>query len=108
MTTTLRRKELVRGRILTYLALIYPQSATLPLLQGELDIFGYAVPVDELNFHVAYLGEKGLVGVEPRSLGARGPANLGPISLVKITAKGIDYVDGRLPAEEGVYLEPQS
>jgi hypothetical protein len=104
MPTTLRRKELVRGRILYYLALIYPQAATLPLLQGELDIFGYAVPMEELNFHVAYLAEKGLVSVEQ----AHGPESLRRISLVKITAKGIDYVDGRLPAGEGVYLEPQS
>jgi len=26
---------------------------------------------------------------------------------VKITAKGIDYQDGRLPADEGVYVEPK-
>jgi len=26
---------------------------------------------------------------------------------VKITAKGIDYHDGRLPADDGVYVEPK-
>jgi hypothetical protein len=103
MAYTLRRKEFVRGKILCYLALIYPQPATLPLLQGELDIFGYAVPLDELNFHVAYLAEKCLLSVEK----ARGPQSSHPVTLVKITAKGIDYCDGRLPAEEGVYLEPR-
>lgn len=101
--SNLRRREIVRGKILYYLALIYPQSATLPLLQGELDIFGYPVPMEELNFHVAYLEEKGLVGVEH----ARGPESVRRIALVKITARGIDYFDGRLPAEEGVYLEPR-
>ena len=41
MSTTLRQQELIRGKILYYLALIYPQPATLPLLQSELDFFGY-------------------------------------------------------------------
>src|SRR5579875_1321564 len=77
-------------------------SATLPLLQGELDFFGYPSPLEELNFHVAYLAEKGLVAVE----GVRGPHTHRNISLVKITAKGIDYRDGRLPTDEGIYLEP--
>ncbi len=104
MSATLRHKELVRGKILYYLALIFPQSATLPLLQGELDFFGYPVPIEELSFHVAYLAEKGLVSVE----GVRGPASPRNVNLVKITAKGIDYQDGRLPPDEGIYLEPGS
>ena len=103
MTISLRHKEIIRGKILYYLALIYPQAATLPLLQGELDIFGYPVPVEDLNFHVAYLAEKGLVSVE----NVRGPQARRPVILVKITAKGIDFYDGRLPADEGIYLEPR-
>ena len=103
MDKSLRHREIVRGKILYYLALIYPQAATLPLLQGELDLFGYPILTDELNFHVAYLAEKGLVtfeNVRPRN--ARRA-----VALVKITAKGIDLYDGRLPAEEGIYLEPR-
>ena len=103
MAATVRHKEIIRGKILYYLGLIYPQAATLPLLQGELDIFGYPVPVEELNFHVAYLAEKGLVAVERVS----GPRSRREIPLVKITAQGIDYYDGRLPADEGVYVEPR-
>ena len=96
------QKEIIRGKILYYLALVYPQAVTLPLLQGELDLFGYPVPMDELRFHLAYLSEKGFAAVEDT-------ASVQPrrkIELVKITAKGIDYQDGRLPADEGVYLEP--
>ncbi len=103
MSMTMRHKEIIRGKILYYLALIYPQSATLPLLQGELDFFGYPVPLEELSFHVAYLAEKALVAVE----GVRGPLSRRNITLVKITARGIDYHDGRLPADEGIYLEPR-
>ncbi|HEX5411751.1 MAG TPA: hypothetical protein VFZ27_07795 [Terriglobia bacterium] len=112
MTSSVRQKEIVRGKILYYLKLIYPQPATLPLLQGELDIFGYPVPIDDLDFHVAYLAEKGLVNVDnvrgpvPSGTG-RGPHARRYITLVKITAKGIDYFDGRLPKDEGVYLEPE-
>ena len=102
MSNSLRHKELIRGKVLYYLGLIYPQSATMPLLQGELDFFGYPVPVEELSFHVAYLAEKGYVTVE----GVRGPHSHRNISLVKITARGIDYRDGRLPVDEGIYLEP--
>jgi hypothetical protein len=99
----MRRKEIIRGKILYYLALIYPQAATLPLLQGELDLFGYPVLMDELNFHLAYLAEKGLVALENQA----GFAPRRKVTLVKITAKGIDYHDGRLPADEGVYVEPK-
>jgi hypothetical protein len=103
MSRTLRQSEIIRGKILYYLSLIYPQAATLPLLQGELDIFGYAVPSDELNSLVAYLAEKNFVSIEK----VRGPIVRRTIALVKITARGIDYLDGRLPADEGVYLEPR-
>jgi len=103
MTRDVRQKEVIRGKVLHYLSLIYPQAATLPLLQGELDIFGYPVPMEDLNFHIAYLAEKGLVSVEQ----VRGPHSARKIALVKITAKGIDYYDGRLPADEGVYVEPR-
>ena len=64
MKNDIRHKELIRGKILFYLALVYPHSTSLPLLQGELDIFGYPVPMDDLNFHVAYLSEKGFVATE--------------------------------------------
>jgi len=99
-----RQQEVIRGKILYYLALMYPQSVTLPVLQGELDLFGYPVLRDELNFHLAYLAEKGLVSLEDASLTE--PRR--KVTLVKITAKGIDYHDGRLPADEGVYLEPRT
>jgi hypothetical protein len=99
----MRRKEIIRGKILYYLALIYPQPATLPLLQGELDLFGYPVLMEELNFHLAYLAEKGLVSLENQ--GGLQPRR--KVTLVKITAKGIDYHDGRLPADDGVYVEPK-
>jgi hypothetical protein len=102
MTSMLRHNEIVRGKILHYLGLIYPQSATLLLLQGELDLLGYSLSMEELNFHVAYLAEKDLLAVTS----GKGPRTLRSIPLIKITARGIDYRDGRLPLDEGIYLEP--
>ena len=103
MAATVRQKEMIRGKILYYLGLIYPQAATLPLLQGELDIIGYPVPLEDLNFQIAYLVEKGLLAVER----VRGPRSHREIPLVKITAQGIDYFDGRLPVDDGIYVEPR-
>ena len=103
MSRTLRHTEIIRGKILYYLSLIYPQPATLPLLQGELDIFGFPVPTEELNSLVAYLGEKTFVSIEK----VRGPIARRTIALVKITARGIDYLEGRLPVDDGIYLEPR-
>jgi hypothetical protein len=97
------QKEIIRGKILYYLALIAPQAATLPLLQGELDLFGYPVPMDELTFHLAYLSEKGFVSIADM----KGPGGRPEVRSVKITAQGIDYHDGRLPGDAGIHVEPR-
>ena len=104
MKGDLRKRELIRGKILYYLSLVYPHPTSLSMLQGELDIFGIPVPMDEMDYHVAYLSEKGFVALE-QGRGSVGGRN---VKLVTITARGIDYRDGRLPSDEGVYLEPQS
>jgi hypothetical protein len=104
MTTSARHNEIVRGKILQYLGMIYPQPATPLLLQGELDLLGYSLSLDEINFQVTYLAEKELVSVGS----GKGPRTLRSIPLIRITAKGIDYRDGRLPLDEGIYLEPTS
>jgi hypothetical protein len=104
MSNDVRHKEMIRGKILFYLALVYPHATSMSMLQGELDLFGYPVPMDDMNFHVAYLAEKGFVGVQSTLASNRRNS----LTLVTITAKGIDYYDGRLPADDGVYLEPQS
>jgi len=98
-----RQREIIRGKILYYLALVYPQPVTLTLLQRELDLFGYPVPMDEVNFHLAYLSERELVSVTNTVL----PVTQRSIRLVKITGRGIDYQDGRLPADEGIHIEPR-
>jgi len=103
MATTVRNKELIRGKILYYLTIIYPRSATLLLLQGELDMFGYPISMDDLRFHVSYLIEKGLAAEET----VRGPIPRRHVAMVKATPKGIDTYDGRIGPDSGVYFEPR-
>ena len=103
MPTSVRNKELIQGKILYYLTMIYPRSATLPLLQGELDMFGYPIPMEDLQFQVTYLIEKGLAEAES----VRGPVPRRQVTLVKATTKGIDTYDGRVDADTGVYFEPR-
>ncbi len=103
MSMSQRKNELIRGKILHYLALVYPNAVTLPLIQGELDILGYPVPADELTFHLAYLCDKGLAVLDKQSSGRSIPK----VTLIRATAEGIDYYEGRLPADEGIYLEPR-
>jgi len=96
-------KAIIRGKILYYLALIYPQAATFALVQGNLQLFGYPAPMDELDLHIAYLVKKNLVSLDKYNASHR----VRRVRLVKITAKGIDYHDGRLPQDEGIYVEPK-
>jgi len=103
METTLRNKELIRGKILYYLTMIYPRSATPALLQGELDMFGYPIPMEDLRFHITYLIEKGLAEADTM----RGPNPRRPVTMVKATTKGIDTYDGRVEPDAGVYFEPR-
>lgn len=66
--------------------------------------------MDELIGHLARLGKKGMVDSEEMNVsGSRNPRLPGPraVQLIKITAKGIDYHDGRLPADPGIYVEPK-
>lgn len=102
MPGEMRGKQIIRGKILYYLKLIYPQSATLPLLQGELEIFGYPASIDDLEFDVAYLAERGLVAVED----LRPPAPGMQIKLARITLTGIDALAGRVPLDDGISVEP--
>jgi hypothetical protein len=98
-----QNNAIIRGKILYYLALIYPQAATFALVQGNLQLFGYPAPMDELDLHLTYLVKKKLVSLDKFNRSHR----VRRVRVVKITAKGIDYHDGRLPQDEGIYVEPK-
>jgi hypothetical protein len=98
----IHRRAIIRGKILFYLRRDLPERHTVPSLWEELACFGYHVYPTSLEWHINYLAEKGLVAVEQ----VHGPCSKAEIALVTITTRGIDYFDGLLPADEGIYIEP--
>lgn len=98
------RKTILRGKILHYLATIHPEAATLPLVHGRLHIFGLITSLEEVRLQIAYLSEKGFVVAE-RVKTHRGQRE---VNLVRITTKGMDYLDGLLPADPAISLGPRN
>ena len=66
------------------------------LLRGQ----GYPLTDDELRFHLAYLSDPGRLYIEIKPL--RSGRQEWEHTLVRATARAVDLVDGRLPADAGV------
>ncbi len=66
------------------------------LLRGQ----GYPLTDDELRFHLTYLSDpgRGYLEVQPLRSGRQEWEQ----KLVRATAKAVDLLDGRLPADPGV------
>ncbi len=85
------RYRRIRGAILKLLAHEHPGPIDAKVLQFLLDDLGYTIDEEELSSHVAYLQEKGCLKQEKRqSSGAK-------ITMVLITAQGLDVLDGFKP-----------
>lgn len=95
-------EDVTRGEILLYLEKVYPQGSTPQTLRHYLQS-ERAILVDEdrLAFHIHYLAEGGLVSFELQPRSSLDPEK---IRLVKITAAGIDRVEGRPKNDVGVRL----
>ena len=67
------------------------------LLRGQ----GYPLTDEELRFQLLYLADpaRGYIEVEPLRLGR--PQELEHLQ-VRATAKAVDLIDGRIPADQGV------
>jgi hypothetical protein len=92
-------KEIQRGLILKILLVCYPESRTLYDVLVQL-VKGQSQECDSrtLQFHIGYLHDRGYVATERlRS----GPTNIS-LYIVRLTAKGVDLLDGRLPEDTGV------
>ena len=101
METRAAKNQAVRGELLYYLTTVYPYGAGLSLIQRELDFLGYSRAAEEIDDHVAYLEERGFVVVE--EIPGRDPRRR--VRLVRLTDLGVDYYNGRLPVDPGVYVE---
>jgi hypothetical protein len=65
------------------------------LLRGQ----GYPLTDDELCFQLLYLAERGYLEMKPLRLGR--PEEPQQVR-VRATAKAVDLIDGRIPADPGV------
>ena len=93
------RPPILRRAILRALRSWYPGSASRTVLAAELETAGLDALMDgDLDGHLAYLSEKGFIALEHRRAGSL------EIRQAVITARGIDYVDGRIERDPGVAL----
>lgn len=82
------RHNMVRRHILTIAAKSYPLPVDSELLRATLATLGYPMDAHALEFYVSYLEEKGCLKIEKKESYR--------ITLIAITARGIDAMDGRL------------
>jgi hypothetical protein len=83
-----KRHNMVRRHILTIAAKSYPRPIDSELLRATLATLGYPMDGHALEFYVSYLAEKECLKVEKKEAFE--------ITLITITARGIDAMDGRL------------
>ncbi len=88
MTMDAERHNLVREQILKVLAPEYPKPVDAVILRRCLANFGHPMDVHKLTGYLAYLQERGCVVVEEKKSFA--------ITLVRITSRGLDVIDGRI------------
>lgn len=92
--------RIVRGHIMRILKVAYPGPATLELLEVTLYDRAYPTSPAMIKGYVTYLEEKGYVTVREEKDDVLGVTR----TLVKLTATGIDLLEGNVPADPGVVL----
>lgn len=92
-------RDVTRGEILRQLAEAYPRWVTRWSLLNLLDLAGYAVLEEDLDFHLEYLSGKKLLEYQIKDEGLGKAKN---ISIIRITTDGIDHLDGRKKGDLGV------
>ena len=81
---------LQEDRLLTILVLLADSAdyrANQFLIQSALDGFGHAVSLDRLRADLSWLAEQGLTEI----------SNAGDVQVAKLTARGLDVAQGRVP-----------
>lgn len=81
------KHDRIRELILISLSEHHPNSLDSVMLRRMIIRLGYPIMANDLTSYVAYLEEKELVKIDRHGSG---------ILLVRITAKGLDVLDGRI------------
>jgi hypothetical protein len=82
------RHNMVRRHILTIAAKSYPRPIDFELLRATMGTLGYPMTASALEFYLAYLVERNCLTVERKETFN--------ITMITITAHGIDAMDGRV------------
>jgi len=90
----------VRHYILVALDKALPVGASQELLELTLDTIGLMVSDSELEVQLGYLKEKGYVTTEKVTDRHTKISR----KIAKLTAKGIDLIEGNIPADPGIGL----
>jgi hypothetical protein len=93
------RHEIERGHILRFLQVSGLRPVTLRMLLYYLRDRRYPLTFEGLDFHLRYMRDKGWVVLEipEPAIGEKEK-----IETARITAAGVDEIDGRKPGEPGV------
>lgn len=90
----------IRGHILKILKTNYPYEAGDKLLTEILNDAGYSVTPSQVNGYLAYLKEKEYIELRELNLEEMGIYR----QMARLTADGIDLIEGNIPADPGVDL----
>lgn len=85
-------REVTRGEILRQLVEFYPSKVTRRTLLNLMDLANYPVLDEDLDFHLSYLADKGYLELE---LSDQVVGKAREILMVRITTRGIDFLDQR-------------
>ena len=90
----------IRGKILRVLQVNFPYGVGDQLLSDVLQDAQFNVSPQQVQGHLIYLEEKGYVTQEKNEVRYLGLARM----IIKLTAHGIDLLDGNIESDPGVKL----
>lgn len=90
----------IRGYILKILQIGHPQPTGSNVIEVCLIDAGFAISPTALSGHLEYLKEKGYI--DTKQVGMNDIKF--PITLAKLTPKGVDLLEGTIDPDAGVYL----
>jgi hypothetical protein len=105
--TEVERHRYNKGRILQLLAKEYPNGLDIVILRRVLANLNIALSHRDICAYVAYLEQIGYAAVTRADLNDNGREEFDEILFVVCTTKGLNFIDGLLPAPDpGVAILP--
>ncbi len=95
----MENKREIRGRILKILHINYPNTTSTKLIEITLQDLDYDTSPGILGAHYSYLEEKGYI--EKSEIESHHVSR----TMLKLTAKGIDLIEGSIKIDPGVMLD---